>query len=152
MFFIRKLRLAVVVCIVFHQCGIPHRTCRFYCCLAAHQRTKEKDSAEPLSSILWTPPPHPGVSAAAGHFGCRGGQGYSQLVSGADCLSPLRHIDWLLGVRAWTVRVSVDFVWLVSFVFHYWWDRLFVPAATVGFAMVFRRICADREWVDCFIW
>ena len=21
--------------------------CRFYCCLAAHQRTKEKDSAEP---------------------------------------------------------------------------------------------------------
>ena len=42
-----------------HQWGIPHRMCRFYCCLAAHQRTKEKDSAEPLSSILWTPPPHP---------------------------------------------------------------------------------------------
>ena len=28
-----------------HQRGIPHRTCRFYCCLAAHQRTKEMDSA-----------------------------------------------------------------------------------------------------------
>ena len=33
---------------------------------------------------------------------------------------------------------------LVSHVFHYWGDRSFVPAATVGFAMVFRRICADR--------
>ena len=30
------------------------------------------DSAEPLSSILWTLTPHPGGSAAAGHFGCRG--------------------------------------------------------------------------------
>ena len=65
-FIIRKRRLALDVCIGFLQCGIPHRMCRFYCCLAAHQRTKEKDSAEPLSSILWTPPPHPGVSAAAG--------------------------------------------------------------------------------------
>ena len=55
-----------------HQRGIPHRSCRFYCCLAAHQRTKEMDSAEPLSSILWTPPPHPGGSAAAGHICCRG--------------------------------------------------------------------------------
>ena len=55
-----------------HQCGIPHRSCRFYCCLAAHQRTKEMDSAEPLSSILWTLTPHPGGSAAAGHICCRG--------------------------------------------------------------------------------
>ena len=38
-------------------------------------------------------------------------------------------------------------VGLVSFVFHYWGEGAFVPAATVGFAMVFRRICADREWV-----
>ena len=30
-----------------HQGGIPHRMCRFYCCLAAHQRTRKKDSAEP---------------------------------------------------------------------------------------------------------
>ena len=30
------------------------------------------DSAEPLSSILWTLTPHPGGSAAAGHVGCRG--------------------------------------------------------------------------------
>ena len=30
-----------------HQGRIPRHTCRFYCCLAAHQRTRKKDSAEP---------------------------------------------------------------------------------------------------------
>ena len=30
-----------------HQGRIPHRFCRFNCCLAAHQRTRKKDSAEP---------------------------------------------------------------------------------------------------------
>ena len=55
-----------------HQGRIPRHTCRFYCCLAAHQRTRKKDSAEPSFPILWTPPPHPGVSAAAGHICCRG--------------------------------------------------------------------------------
>ena len=28
----------------------------------------------------------------------------------------------------------------------------FVPAAMWCFAMFFRRICADRDWVDCFGW
>ncbi len=65
-----------------------------------------------------------GISAAAGLYQFR------IPVSGADCLSPLRRIDWVLGVRAWTVRVSVDFAGLVSFVFHWWWDGLFIPAAT----------------------
>ena len=41
-------------------------------------------------------------------------------------------------------------VGLRSFVFHYWGEGLFVPAATVGLAMAFRRICADRGWVDNF--
>ena len=40
-------------------------------------------------------------------------------------------------------------VGLWSHVFHYWGGRSFVPAATYGFAMFFRRICADRDWVDC---
>ena len=55
---IRNLCFAYFLCIGFHQCGIPHRMCRFYCCLAAHQRTRKKDSAEPSFPILWTPP-HP---------------------------------------------------------------------------------------------
>ena len=32
---------------LLHQWGIPRHTCRFHCCLAAHQRTRKKDSAEP---------------------------------------------------------------------------------------------------------
>ena len=58
----------------------------------------------------------------------------------------------MLCVRAWTVRVSVGFVGHMSFVFHYWGDGLFVPAATWRFAMNIRRITADRDWVDCFVW
>ena len=53
----------------------------------------------------------------------------------------------MLCVRAWTVRVSVDFAGLVSFVFHYWWDVLYVPAATWRFAIVYRWITADRDIV-----
>ena len=38
-------------------------------------------------------------------------------------------------------------VGLVSLVFHYWGEGLFMPAATVGLAMVYSWICADRDWV-----
>ena len=58
-FYYKEAALGLWILFWLHQGGIPYRYCRFYCCLAAHQRTKEKDSAEPLSSILWTPPPHP---------------------------------------------------------------------------------------------
>ena len=47
----------------------------------------------------------------------------------------------MLCVRAWTVRVSVGLVWLVSFVFHYWWKK---DAVCVSFLLVF-WITADRE-------
>ena len=131
-----------------HQWGIPRHTCRFYYCLAAHQRTRKKDSAEPSFPILWTPPHPPGVSAAAGHFGCRGLCQFRIPVSGAGRLSPLRYIVWVLCVRAWTVRVSGNHVGLWAFVFHWWWEGLFVPAATVGFAINIRRITADRAIVS----
>ena len=54
----------------------------------------------------------------------------------------------MLCVRAEVVRISADFVGLVSFVFHYWEDRLFVPAATWRFAIDIRRITADRAIVS----
>ena len=72
----------------------------------------------PSSGLHLIHPGYPlrrGISAAAGL-----GQ-YSQLYSGAGRLSPLRRIDWVLGVRAWTVRVSENLVGLMSFVFHWWW-------------------------------
>ena len=34
-------------------------------------------------------------------------------------------------------------VGLISFVFHYWGEGLFVPAATWGWAIIFRWICAQ---------
>ena len=113
-----------------HQGRIPRHTCRFYCCLAAHQRTRKKDSAEPSFPILWTPPHPPGESAAAGHICCRGLCQYRIPVSGASRYSPVPNMVWVLCVRAEIVHISVDFAGLVSFVFHWWWDRLFVPAAT----------------------
>ena len=72
-------------------------------------------------------------------------------MSGANRSSPLRYFVWVLCVRAWTVRVSVDFAGLVSFVFHYWWDVLYVPAATWRFAMDVRRITADRDIVPILL-
>ena len=119
-----------------HQGRIPHRMCRFHCCLAAHQRTRKKDSAEPSFPILWTPPHPPGVSAAAGHICCRGGQGYRQLVSGAVVTRQFRIWFGCLCSALYRSRFS-RVVGLVSLVFHYWWGRSFVPAATCGFAFSF---------------
>ena len=57
----------------------------------------------------------------------------------------------MLCVRAEVVRISADFVGLVSFIFHYWEDRLFVPAATWRFAIDIRRITADRAIFSNFV-
>ena len=73
---------------------------------------------------------HPGYPLRRGITAAAGLQGYRQPVSGADCSSPLRYIVWVLCVRAWTVRISENLVGLWSHVFHWWWDGLFVPAAT----------------------
>ena len=90
-----------------HQWGIPHRMCRFYCCLAAHQRTRKKDSAEPSFPILWTPPHPPGESAAAGK--CRLPRAYTNLGIWYQVLSLLASSECCAAicVRAGIVRVSV---------------------------------------------
>ena len=43
----------------------------------------------------------------------------------------------MLGVRAEVACVSENHARHMSFVFHYWWDGLFVPAATWCFAFSF---------------
>ena len=88
---------------------------------------------ESLSSILWTLTPHPGGSAAAGHICCRGFGAILVSVFRCKSLIPSSECCAAICVRAWTVRVSVDFVGHMSFVFHYWGEGLFVPAATWGF-------------------
>ena len=126
--------------------------CRFYCCLAAHQRTRKKDSAEPSFPILWTPP-HP-----PGGVRCGGASLLPRVWSNLGSLYPVLSLIpsseccAAICVRLCIVRVSVDFVGFVSFVFHWWWDGLFVPAATVGFAIVFCWITADRAISSNFVW
>ena len=122
-FFIRKRRLAYIVCIGFLQCGIPHRTYRFYCCLAAHQRTRKKDSAEPSFPILWTPPLPPGgyplrrgILAAAVDRDIVSCIQVLSLLASSECCAAIC-------VRAGIVRVSVDFAGHMSFVFHYWMEK-----------------------------
>ena len=144
--------MAYIVCIGFLQCGIPHRTCRFYCCLAAHQRTRKKDSAEPSFPILWTPPHPPGVIRCGGAFWLpRAYRDIGSLYPVQVAHPQFRMLFCCLCSALYRSRFS-RVVWLVSFVFHYWGGRSFVPAATWGFAMVYSWICADREWIVCFVW
>ena len=133
---IRKLRFALVVCIVFSN-GEYHIVCVDFICSSRGRLKRDRGFANPLSLSNTSPDPwgYPlrrGISAAAGL------QEYRNPVSGAGRSSPLRYIVWVLCVRAETVRVSENHVGLRSHVFHWWWDGLFVPAATVCFAMVYR--------------
>ena len=112
---IRKLRFALGVCIGFSQCGIPHRTCRFYLLLAGAVGKRQGISIPyPSPTPLLTP----GVSAAAGHDCCRGLM--SILDSGIRCCrySPVPNIVQLSvfgsvsfafqsGCPAWIVRFSL---------------------------------------------
>ena len=93
------------------------------------RRTLRSPSPPSSGLHLLTPgdPLRRGITAAAGLYQFR------ISVSGADCSSPLRRGVWVLCVRAEVVRVSENHARHMSFVFHYWWDGLFVPAATGGF-------------------
>ena len=69
--------------------------CRFYCCLAAHQRTRKKDSAEPSFPILWTPPHPPGVIRCGGALLLP--RAYRDIVSCIPVQIAHRHFDILFG-------------------------------------------------------
>ena len=122
MFYYKETALGFSRLFVFFQCGIPHRSCRFYCCLAAHQRTKEKDSAEPLSSILWTPPPHPGG------IRCGGAYLLPRVWDNIGSCIPVQVDNRQFGIWFCFLCSGYDrsrFSWVVglwSHVFHYWGD------------------------------
>ena len=99
--------------------------------------------------VQWTPPHPPGESAAAGHFGCRGLMPI--LDSGIRCCrsSPVPNVV-LLSVFGLVSFAFQSGCWALVARFSLLGDRSFVPAATCGLAMFFRRICADRDWVVCF--
>ena len=107
------------------------------------------DSAEPLSSILWTPPPHPGDVRCGGALLLP--RVYRDIGIQHPVLSLLPSSEFYLAicVRAGIVRVSVGVPSLYR-TFFIIGGRSFVPAAMWCFAMAFCRICADRDWVYCF--
>ena len=80
------------------------------------------DSAEPLSSILWTLTPHPGGSAAAGTLLLpRACYPFSQLNSGADRLSPVRNLVQLFVFGPGSLAFQKISLGFGSHVFHLWW-------------------------------
>ena len=78
-----------------HQGRIPRHTCRFHCCLAAHQRTRKKDSAEPSFPILWTPPHPPGGIRCGGAYLLP--RAYRDIVSLYPVQNVCRHFDVSFG-------------------------------------------------------
>ena len=125
-----------------HQRGIPHRMCRFYYCLAAHQRTRKKDSAEPSFPILWTPPHPPGEIRCGG--ACLLPRVWDNIVSFIPVLSLLPNSECCAAicVRACIVRVSVGLPSLYRSFFII--GGMVVRACGyVGFCFFFRRICAQ---------
>ena len=143
-FFIRNLRYSFDLFSGFHQRRIPRHTCRFYCCLAAHQRTKEKDSAEPLSSILWTPPPHPG------EIRCGGALLLPRVYTNLGSCIPVqvaypqfRILFGYLCSALYRSRFS-RFCWADVVRFSLLGGGAVRACGSVWFCFFFRRICADR--------
>ena len=160
-YFIRNRRWALIVCSGFTR-GEYHIIRVDF--IVALRRTKGRGRRTLRSPsppwnhacvVHWTPPPHPGESAAAGHDCCRGLGAIWVAVFRCCRLSPVPNIVQL------SVFGSVSFAFqsgCPAYVvrFSLLGGRSFVPAATWGFAFSFvgfarnllRRL--TREWIVCF--
>ena len=87
---------------------------------------------------------HPGCPLRRGITAAAGLCQYWIPVSGADRLSPVPNVV-LLSVFGLVSFAFQSGCWALVARFSLLGDRSFVPAATCGLAMFFRRICADRE-------
>ena len=101
--------------------------------------------------VNWTLTPHPGGIAAAGHDCCRGFG--TILFAEFRCGSLIATSIFCFGVLCsgrCRSRFS-RFCWALgrSFFIIGGMDCSFLRLRGV-FAMAFRRICANRGWVDCF--
>ena len=122
---------AFCFCCLFwlHQRGISRHTCRFYLLLAGAVG-KRQGIFDPLSLSNTSPDPL-GNPLRRGNVGCRGGQGFRIPVSGAVAIPQLRILCSCLCPALYRSRFS-RVVRLMSFVFHWWGGRSFVPAAAFG--------------------
>ena len=151
-YFIRNRRWAYGFCSGFTRGEYHIALVDFICSLRGHQRMEEMDSAEPLSSILWTPPPHPrGIRCGGALLLPRAYRdiGFRYPVQVAY---PQFRIWFGCLCSGWYRSRFSRVVGLWSFVFHCWWDRLYVPAATWRFAVDMRRITANRDISSNFVW
>ena len=151
-FFIRNLRFALIV-----SFGFFHEEYHIVCVdlIVALRRTKGRGRR-----TLRSPPSpssglhliHPGVSAAAGKY--RLPRVWGNLGSLYPVQIAHRQFGIWFGYRCsvWYRSRFSRFRWACIVRFSLVVDRLFVSAATECFAMVYRWICADRDWVVCLGW
>ena len=148
-FIIRKRRLAYVVCIDFTNEEYHVIRVDFIVALRRTKGRGRRTLRSPPSPSSGLHLIHPGLSAAAGHICCRGFIPIQVAVFRCYRYSPVPNFIWLsvFGLESFAFQLGC---WAMVARFSLLGDRSFVPAATVGFAMAFCRICADRDWVVCF--
>ena len=136
-FFIRNQRLAWIAFFAFFHEEYLIAPVDF---IVALRRTKGRGRRTLRS------PPSPSSGLHLIHPGCPLRRGMTAAAVDRDIgrlypvlsIIPSSEFCFVICVRLCIARVSVDFAGLVSFVFHWWWDGLFIPAATWCFAMVYR--------------
>ena len=143
--FIRKLRLAYIVCIVFLNEEYLIALVDFIGSLRGHQRTKEKDSAEPLSSMEPRLRGSLDSTSSPRRIRCGGAyllpRAYRDLISLCPVLSLLPSSEFCTAicVRLCIVRVSVGLLGLGRS-FFIGGGRSFVSATTSGLALGIRGL------------
>ena len=144
MFFIRKLRLAFWVCIGFTNAEYHVIRVDFIVALRRTKGRGRRTLRSPPSPSSGLHLIHPGCPLRRGMTAAAGLCQYWIPVSGAVAYPQFR-IWFCYLCSGWYRSRFSRVVGLVSHVFHYWWGRSFVPAATCGLAIYSRRICADRD-------
>ena len=149
---IRKLRLAYVVCIAFFNEEYLIALVDFIVALRRTKGRGRRTLRSPPSPSSGLHLIHPGLSAAAGK--CRLPRAYTNLGIWyqVQIAYPQFRI-WFCYLCSGLYRSRFSrVVGLGSFVFHYWWGRSFVPAATWCFAFSFVgfALTAGRSflWAD----
>ena len=153
MFFIRNRRLALIVCFGFFNEEYLIAPVDF---IVALRRTKGRrrwtlrSPSPPWNHacvVHWTPPPHPGEIRCGGAFWLPRLTGIQD--SGIRCRFLIPTSIYRLGALCSALYRSrfSRVVGLGTFIFHYWGvDRSYLRLH-MGWAIIFRWICADREWV-----
>ncbi len=149
-YFIRNRRFALVVSFVFLNAEYRIALVDFIVALRRTTGRGRRTLRSPPSPSSGLHLIHPGMSAAAGK--CRLPRAYRDLVS----LYPVqidnpqfRMLCSFLCSALYRSRFS-RVVGLVSHVFHYWGEGLFVPAATWGFAFSFVGFALTA--IGSFVW